>query len=78
MDCYIYLLVHLIEDKRIYVTAVATTTNKSIIGDIGNYMLANEGDIECKSYSIGSSTFDTLFKVTNFQGDADFFLAKRT
>jgi len=78
VDCYIYLIVNMIEDRRIYVTAEATTGNKSIIEKIDNYLLANEGKIECKSYSIGSTESDTLFSVTNFQGDADFFLAKRT
>ena len=61
VNCYIYLIVNMIEDRRIYVTSEALTGNKSIISEIDNHLLVNEGDFECKSYSIGSSTFDTFF-----------------
>ena len=77
-DCYIYLIVNMIEDKRIYVTAEASSANKSLIQTIDNFLLVNESDMQCRSFSIGSSEVDTLFSVTNFQGCADFFLAKRT
>ena len=78
VDCYVYLIVNMIEDKRIYVMSEATSANKSLIQTINNYLLVNEADIQCRSFSIGSSEVDTLFSVTNFQGVADLFLAKRT
>ena len=78
VDCYVYLIVNMIDDKRIYVTSEATSSNKSLIQTIDNYLLVNEADIQCRSFSIGSSEVDTLFSVTNFQGVADLFLAKRT
>ena len=40
--------------------------------------MANEGHLECESYSIGSAALDTIFGFKNFQGTADFFIAKRT
>ena len=78
VDCYVYLIVNMIEDKRLYVTSEATSANKSLIQTIDNYLLVNEADTQCRSFSIGSSEVDTLFSVTNFQGVADLFLAKRT
>ena len=77
-NCYVYLIVNMIEDRRIYVTAEAKTSNDGILEGIDSYLLANEGSIECLSYSIGSSKDDALFHFYNFQGGADFFLAKRT
>ena len=77
-NCYVFLIVNMIEDRRIYVTAEAKTTNDGILEGINSYLLANEGSIECLSYSIGSSKDDALFHFYNFQGGADFFLAKRS
>ena len=68
VDCYVYLIVNMIEDKRIYVTSEAFSANKSLIDTIDNFFLVNENDIQCSSFSIGSSEVDTLFSVTNFQG----------
>ena len=44
VDCYVYLIVNMIEDKRIYVTSEATSANKSLIQTIDNYLLVNEAD----------------------------------
>ena len=44
VDCYVYLIVNMIEDKRIYVTSEATSANKSLIQTIDNFLLVNEAD----------------------------------
>ena len=67
----------MIEDKRIYVTAEARTGNPALSNGIETHLLVNGGNLECLSYSIGSSTKDALFQFSSFQGDADFFLVKR-
>ena len=55
-----------IEDRRVYVTSVARTSNGAIETDIPSHMSANEGNFECQSYSITSSNYDALFSFSNF------------
>ena len=66
VKCNVYLIVNMIEDKRLYVTSEASSANKSLFETIDNFLLVNESDIQCRSFSIGSSEVDTLFSVTNF------------
>jgi hypothetical protein len=30
-ECYVYLIVNMVEDRRVYVTATATTSNSGIL-----------------------------------------------
>ena len=79
VDCYIYVIVNMVEDRRIYVTASTKTTNEGIsLLDVSYYLLANAGNVECETYSIKSSEFDAHFSFSSFQGAANFFIAKRT
>ena len=61
VNCYVYLIVNMIEDKRLYVTSQARTVNEGLDTNIVNHFSANEGSLECKSYSIGSIKSDALF-----------------
>ena len=61
VNCYVYVIVTMIEDKRIYVKAEARNSNPALIQGIDTYMLVNGGNLECVSYSIGSDTKDALF-----------------
>lgn len=76
-NCYVYLIVNMVEDRRVSVTATAMTSNPGLVSDIDNHLLANEGQFECETYSIGGSANDAMFTLNNFQGNADIFLAKR-
>lgn len=61
-SCDVYLIVNQIADERLYVTAQARSENTGVLKDIDNNFLANEGRLECESYSIGSAALDTIFQ----------------
>ena len=61
VNCYVYVIVTMIEDRRLYVRAEARSGNPGIVEGIDTHLLVNEGNIECVSYSIGSSTKDAMF-----------------
>jgi len=65
-ECYVYLIVNMVEDRRVYIKATAMTNNSGILKDLDNHLLANVGQIECQPYSIGGSTYDALFYLTSF------------
>ena len=62
--CYVYLIVTMIEDRRVYVTATAKTSNPGLVKEIDNHLLANEGQFECGSFSISGAAKDAKFTVT--------------
>lgn len=66
-ECYVYVIVNMIEDRRIYVTASTKTSNEGIqLLDVNHYMLANTGTVECEAYSIKGSTYDAMFSYSSF------------
>jgi len=76
-NCYVYLIVNMVEDRRVYVTAASKASNSGLVQEIDNHLLANEGQFECEGYSVGGSALDTMFILENYQGTADMYLAKR-
>lgn len=49
-DCTIYLLVNMIEDKRVYITGQTTNLSGALMNKVKRYLLVNEGKTECLSY----------------------------
>jgi len=79
-DCNVYVIVNMLEDKRLYATATASTlgqVGKGLVTKIGNTMLANAGNFECQLYTVSSGKNDLTLTFTNWQGQADYFLAAR-
>ena len=72
-----YLIVVMVEDMRVYVTPDATTRIQSVGGGVYEDVMVNEGRFQCFSYSVGSILNDVLFGFSNFQGNADLFIARR-
>ena len=76
-ECWVYLIVVMHEDMRLYVTADATTRTQSIGSGVYVNVAVNEGEFRCFQYSIGSINNDVLFGFSNFQGNADLYIARR-
>ena len=53
-SCYIYIIVNMIEDRRVYITGEASQIDNNLINGVPKYLLANEGKTECLSHSIVS------------------------
>ena len=76
-NCNLYLIVNMIDDKRVYVTGSATSISSSLSNTLKRYFMVNDGKTECLSYSIASTENDQVYTVKNFQGAADIFVARK-
>ena len=47
VNCYVYLIVNIIEDRRIYVTTKALSENPPLVTGISSDLIANAGLTEC-------------------------------
>lgn len=75
--CWVYLVVVMIDDMRLYVTADATARIGSVSRGVYKDLMVNEGSFECFSYSVGSINNDVLFRMNHYQGNADLYVARR-
>jgi len=76
VECYIYFVVTMKDDMRIYITADAQSRVQSLRG-VSYDMLINEGRFKCYSYSVGSIRNDVQIQIEHLQGNADYYLARR-
>ena len=47
IECHVYLIVVMIDDMRVYVTADATTRTQNIAGGVVKDILVNEATFKC-------------------------------
>lgn len=76
--CTIYVVVNMIEDRRVYITSAAGPIDVNLAASLPRRLLANEGKTECLSYSINEKNFNQVYHLNFFQGAADIFMARRT
>ena len=77
IECYVYLIIVMVDDMRLYVTADATTRTQNLAGNVYQDVMVNESQFECFAYSVGSINNDVLFGWSHLQGNADLFVARR-
>lgn len=68
-DCYVYIIVNMIEDKRLYATGKSSMLGQAgegLVSNIGNTFLANAGRFECQLYTVSSGKNDLTLSFTNW------------
>lgn len=77
VECWVYLAVIMTDDMRVYITAEARTRTSIISSGVYTDILINAGRFDCFAYAVESVVNDVLFGFSNFQGNADLFIARR-
>jgi len=77
VECWVHVIVIMADDMRVYITAEATTRTSAVSSGVYEDILINAGRFDCFSYSVESIENDVLFGFSNFQGNADLFIARR-
>ena len=77
VECYVYLIVVMVDDMRLYVTADATTRTQTLSKGIEMDIMVNESTFKCFQYSIDRLIHDVMFTFNHLQGSSDLFIARR-
>ena len=64
--CWVYLVVVMMDDMSLYVTADATARIQGISRGVYKDLMVNEGQFECFSYSVGSINNDVMFGISHY------------
>jgi len=65
VNCWVYFIVNVIDDRRVYATATAHSRTRVLRDNIKTQVLINEGQTECLSFSV-NATEDVICEVNNF------------
>jgi hypothetical protein len=76
VECYIYFVVTMVDDMRIYITPDAQSRIQWLRG-VSYDLMVNEGKWQCYSYSVESIKNDVQFRLEHLQGIANYYIARR-